>query len=342
MRDRLPWRPIRSRLGGLRRWQRAALVTGLLLLLPWLPTAAAQQLAVGIVASARPAMGVALRDVPRAGGVIGAAARLGVDPGAALSFRWSEVIGGVGNLVVEGDAATRFGGGPAGRATLGARGVLGPVAARVHLDLFSAPPERFEPVGRPADAPFEAGSSLRIAGDGRLDRTWLVGAQLRAWHSERRWLVDVDASARARALLAPTWDGRIALASRWGANAANQSLGLGVVWAPRRAPDVSATLWLDRSVRGTTVALLPGAELDGSWRFGADTIAARIVLRPAGRARAAWSFETSFRHPWNGGTLVLRGGAHAGGVSGRAWTVGTSYERPIDLSVEPGTRGAAR
>lgn len=298
--------------------------------------AAAQSLRIGIEASASPALVVALDGVPRAGGEIGLEAHLATDPGGRLDLRWSDPLAGVGNLVLEASAEGRFGEAAVARGSLGARGVLGPIAARLEVGRFGAPPERFDAAAHLGDAPFGRGASARLALDGRVNRTWLVTVGTTAWWSSSDALggtvVDVDLAARARALLGRELDGRIALEARWSAESDGYGVGIGVVHAPRRAPEVSGIAWLDVDARRGGTVTRPGFELQGAWRVGPDRIEASAVARPASRRRAPWSLDLTWRRPWGDGEVAFSAVGRRGELVGETLALTVRYRLPIDLA----------
>ena len=107
----------------------------------------------GVQAALGPAPELRLRldQVPRDGGEVDAFAVVGADPALGVAIRWSDALGPLGTVVIEGDAEARLGGPVAARAAVGARGVLGPVAARLRIGVDGAPPTRF------ASAPSSSG-----------------------------------------------------------------------------------------------------------------------------------------------------------------------------------------
>lgn len=296
----------------------------------------AQSLRLGIDAHASPALVVALDGVPRAGGEVAVEARIAHDPGGRLDVRWSDPLAGVGNVVLEGSAEARFGETTVARGSLGARGVLGPIAVRLEVDRYGALPERFDAAARLGDAPFARGGAVRLALDGRVDRTWLVSGAATAWWSSGAsssgGVIDVDVGARARALLAREVDGRVAFEGRWGHQRDAYGIGIGAVHAPRRAPEVSGIAWLDVDLRDGRTVARPGIELEGAWRLGRDRIEASVFARPTSRARAPWSLDVTWRRPWGDGEVAFRAVGRTGETIDDVMALTVRYRAPIDLT----------
>lgn len=296
--------------------------------------AIAQSLELGVDASRTSALTARLEGIPRAGGEIALGVRAGIDPGLRLDVKWSSPLAGIGTVVLEGSAEARFGGDVVARGSVGARGVLGPIAARLRIARFGAAPERFDAARLPGDAPFARGGSAQLAVDGRLDRQWLLaGSGTLWWPSAPTTLglvVDVDAQARARGLLGRERDGLIALETRWSEGAATLAVGAGLIEAPRRAPEVAGTVFLDLDLRDGRTMLRPGVEIDGSWRSGDDRISATLVARPASREGAPWAIDLAWQRPWRDGRLTLQATGRTGARDGSALAVTLNYALPID------------
>jgi hypothetical protein len=294
-------------------------------------TASAQTARLGLVAAgASGEVRVAVLDVPRGEDRFDAELRLAADPGLSLSVRRSGAAGPLGTLVLEADAELRLADAPAGRAGLRARGALGPVAARLEGAAWSAPPERFDvlaPLGR---TPFARGHALGVAVDGRLNRTWLAGAEATWWRGDAgRVAWDLDASLRARRLLGAELDLTVGVQGRAaGAGEGRVGVGAGVVAVPRRAPEIAVRAWLDAVPVAGGVALRPGLESEGAWSAAEGRLSWAVRLRPGARERAPWSLGVAWRRPAGDGFWRLEGTVHAGGRAGDGVALGASWERP--------------
>jgi hypothetical protein len=306
---------------------------------PAVGPAAAQEASLRLAAGVADPVRVSLRELPGAALDLDLALAAGDDPGAAVALRRRSAAGVLGTLVLEGEAALRLADPVAGRGTVRARGALGPVALRLQADVWGAPPERFDPTADPGDAPFARGAALRLAGDGRPSRGWLVGGDLavaRAGDGALAW--DLAARARGRRLLGREVDLALAAAGRLGPGPdGGAALGAGVVWAPRRAPDVAVRAWLDVRAEDGAVAWRPGAESAGALRAAGGRLAWTLRARPAGLERAPWWAELAWRRPLGGMRLELRATGRAGGAAGAGWSLSASARVP--LRDDPGATG---
>jgi len=302
-------------------------------LLLMLPVVNAQQLRIeGRVAPLSEVM-VAVSDVPRAGGSFGVAAHIGLDPGAALSLRRSEAFGPIGTLVFEGDAVVRFGGEPAARLRASVRGGIGPIAARLEGEVHGAPPERFSVERSSGDGPYDRGGLLALALDGRPSRDLVLSGRSVAWlaavgtESPAALTIDADAALRARRFLTPTLDATLALESRFAEGRTTHfAAGVGVVHAPRRAPEIAVQVWADLDIDAGVVRLLPGLASTGAWRGDAGRFAWSVTARPGSRSRAAWSADANWRHELGRGMLDIAFGARHGGRAGSAFQATVAWQ----------------
>lgn len=302
-----------------------------------LSVATAQQLRIEGRLASTPEATVAVRDVARAGGSFGVTAHLGTDPGAGLSLRRSEAFGPLGTLVFEGSVAARFGGQAAARFGATVRGGFGPVAAQVEAGVQGAPPERFSGATDNGSAPYDRGGFLALRVDGRANRELLLSGHGVAWipadsaaAATPFWL-DADASLRIRRLLGPELDGTLTLQSRFaGTDATHLAAAVGVVVAPRRAPEISVQAWLDVDVEAGATRLRPGLSSTGAWRAPEGRFAWTVAVRPGARARAPWSADASWRRELGDGTLELGIVARRGGVAGSALQATVAWEVPLD------------
>jgi len=307
-------------------------VLACLLALSLVACAHAQSWGVHAQAGADPGVWIGVRDVPRDGGTVDGFALLADDPGVGLSARWSDAFGPLGTLVIEGDAELRLAEPAAARASAGVRGTVGPVAARLRIGVDGAPPERFASGAAAAEAPYERGASLLLAADGRLSRTWLLSASATVWRdASGAASYDLDAAVRARAVLGREGDARLALQTRVGAAQPRVALGLGAVYVPRRAPELSATVWLDVDPASrAAVRAWPGLEAAGAWRIGQDRVEVALLGRPGGRARTPWSLDLSWRRSIDAGDVTLQALGSAGGPDGASLALRVGYRAPLE------------
>jgi|GEM_PF-1542930 len=319
---------------------RVALLAVVLTLLPAvLPYASAQALRLSASGGTSPELRVGVSSVPRGADEVDAVLVVSSDPGAELRVRRAEAFGPLGTLVFEADASARFGSDPAGRFAVAARGVLGPVAAALRAAAWGAPPERFVETAATGRAPFHRGASLRVSGEGRLDRTWLLAAGATGWRGAGdggdranggESALDLDATLRGRRAAGPDLDLTVTaqgrLAGRAGGRAA---LGAGVVLAPRRAPEIAANVWLDVRPTADGVRVVPGISSEGVLALGDDRLAWSATARPGGLERSPWSLDANWRRPAWDGTVEVHGGVRAGGQPGAAWSVGIAYRSDL-------------
>lgn len=294
-------------------------------------SAAAQSARLGLVATgASGEVRLAALDVPRGEDRLDAELRLGAEAGLSLAVRRSSAAGPLGTLVLEADAELRLADEVAGRAGLRARGALGPVAARLEGAVWSAPPERFDALAPLGRTPFERGHALGLAADGRLDRTWLAGAEATWWRGDAgRAAWDLGASLRARRLLSGELDLTVGVQGRVvGAGEGRVGVGAGVIAVPKRAPEIAVRAWLDAVPGASGVALRPGLESEGAWRAAAGRLSWAVRLRPGARERAPWSLAVAWQRPAGDGVWRLEGSVHAGGDAGDGVALGAFWERP--------------
>lgn len=315
---------------------RAAFLVVLLALVPLLvPHAFAQTFRLSATVGTSPELRVGVAAVPRGADELDAVLIVSADPGAELRVRRAEAFGPLGTLVFEADASVRFGQDPAGRFGVAARGVLGPVAAALRASAWGAPPERFAATAASGRAPFDRGASLRLSGEGRLDRTWLLAGGVTGWRGygakdgagdDERNALDLEATLRGRGAAGPDLDLTVTAQGRLADRAGGRTaLGAGVVLAPRRAPEIAATAWLDVRPTADGVRIVPGASSEGVWALGDDRLAWTATARPGGLERSPWSLDASWRSPAWDGTVEAHGGFRVGGRSGAAWSVGIVY-----------------
>jgi hypothetical protein len=301
--------------------------------------AAGQELEVRLGAGGADPARAALLGVPGEGLELDLALVAGSDPGGAVAVQRRRAAGVLGTLVLEAEGAVRWAAPAAARATLRARGALGPVALRLEGEAWGAPPERFAPTADPGSAPFDRGAALRLAGDGRASRTWLVGGDVGATRAAGGALAwDLGLDARARRLLGRTWDLTIAAEARWREHETGAALGAGVVWAPRRAPEIGVRAWLDAVARDGREAIRPGVEGRGAARLGDGRVAWTVRARPGGPDRAPWWAELAWRRPAGSAEVELRAVARTGGAAGTGWSVTAAAFVPVPSETGAGDR----
>lgn len=292
--------------------------------------AAGQEAELRLGAGAEDAVRAALLGVEGGGLELDLALTAGSDPGAAVAVQRRRAAGLLGTLVLEAEGAVRLDAPAAVRAKLRARGALGPVALRLEGEAWGAPPERFAPTEDPGAAPFDRGAALRVAGDGRASRRWLIGGDVgvvRAAGGALAW--DLGLDARARRLLGRSWDLTFAAEGRWRGDGPAAALGAGVVWAPRRAPEVRLRAWLDAVVRDGRRGVRPGVEGRGVARAGGGRVDWTVRARPGGPDRAPWWAELAWRRPAGPVDVELRAVARTGGAAGTGWSVAAAAFVPV-------------
>jgi hypothetical protein len=292
--------------------------------------AAGQEAELRLGAGAGDPVRTALLDVRGGGLNLDVALSAGADPGAAVAVRRRSAAGVLGTLVLEGEGAVRLAAPAAGRATLRARGALGPVALRLQGEAWGAPPERFAPADDPGTAPFDRGAALRLEGDGRASRLWLIGGDVgvtRAASGGLAW--DVGLDARARRLLGREWDLTLAAEGRWREDETGAALGAGVVWAPRRAPEIRVRAWLDAVDRDGRQTFRPGVESRGAARAGGGRVDWTVRARPGGPDRAPWWTALAWRRPAGSAEVEVRAVARTGAAVGTDWSVEAAAFVPV-------------
>ncbi len=320
----------------------AFLAVALALVQALAPHASAQTSRVSATVGTSPELRVGVASVRRGADEIDAVLIASSDPGAELRVRRAEAFGPLGTLVLEADASARFGRDPAARFGVAARGVLGPVAAALRASAWGAPPERFAATAASGRAPFDRGASLRLSGEGRLDRTWLLAGGVTGWRgdgasgSERddeAAALDLEARVRGRGAAGPDLDLTVTAQGRLAARAGGRAaLGAGVVVAPRRAPEIAATAWLDVRPAADGVRIVPGVSSEGVWALGDERLAWTATARPGGLERSPWSLDASWRTPAGDGAVEAHGAVRAGGRPGTSWSVGIAYRRELAAS----------
>ncbi len=328
------------------------------LLLALLAPAAAQTSSVGVVAGASgPALLGRVTGVRAGDAGIDAWARVGRDAALGALWRYTRVFGPLGNVIIEGGAALLIPSQaplPDFRAALGARGVVGPLAATLRVDAGTVSEYELdgaiasEAARRVAGAPrgaWDAGARLSVTY--RVDRATTVTFEPRA-----RW-VDGAGVAFATATLRRGGSGGefdLWLGVEGGAFADRRSaaLGAGTVWTRRREPDSSLRVWL-----GTDgVSVLPGVEALLASRTPSASLTLGLEWVPHRLDAYAWraTFEASSPSPPpEGGTWRLRAAVAGGATPHTAatsegtltYSLSLALERPWTGAPEPPVSGSS-
>lgn len=297
-----------------------------------LPPLQARELLIGVgprlqAADAAPQLGVrfAVFDLRSGNHDFELGLRLGVfgsGPSVEAAGGWRQTLtaGPLGNLLLEARAGMDAAG--AG-ASVGARGVLGPVALRLELDLGQRGPAPFAVLSRAAPTPPTAdlrrltgapqrsfGSGLNLVASWRIDRNWWLEANPRLALTQGGWAFAAQASLR-RSAVRPDFDLSLHLEAA-GARAGDGHLGVALTLhhVPRRAPESRLTLWWGRrdpAPGGGNAWTAPGMEVATTVREGAfsTNLAAGWVPTRADRPAAYLALGSS--GPWGTGRWLLNG-----------------------------------
>lgn len=230
-------------------------------------------------------------------------ARTEAGASAALGWRRTAVAGPVGNLVIEGAVAAgsaaavgaRGAGGLRAGVELGARGVAGPVALSVRAAYGNRVPfawpelasdARAAPAADPRARTGAAAASpvvaASVAAAWRIDRAWTLFVSPTVARSESGWTGALDAALR-RYGLGDDLDLSVRVDAAAGGGAQHAALGATLHYAPRRAPESRATVWLGVGERG----LAPGGEVVWQVRVGASEASVAAGWAPFWSDRAA-------------------------------------------------------
>lgn len=245
-----------------------------------------------------------------------------------LAMRATDSFGPLGNVIGEADFAVRTDGQAQG--SLGARGVLGPVALGVRLSGFTTIPARFDPLAiAGADRPSFASGGWGVGLDGtvRPIRSLVVEA------APELYLVDGRASWR--------FDGRL----RWlraigphelslrllgylapGASAGDAAAGVGFTYRRRRAPALDGAVYLGFGPGG----LAPGATASLSQQLGPVLASLAVEAEPFRRDVAPYRLQLSASFAAGPGTASLLAAGAAGPAGDRA-ALQLRYAMPVDL-----------
>jgi hypothetical protein len=269
-------------------------------------------------------------------------ARAGDLLAAGVTWRWAQVYGALGNVIIEGGvegltALTARDERPdALRASLGVRGVLGGVAAALRLDAGLAPEGAFDGGGR-AERPRAALSlpdgrwdvGVRASATYRVDRRTILTVEPRLRYGDGAWAA-FGASTLRLSNLRPEvdfWLGAEAglVAGSAGGGGAGAGVGVGAIWSRRREPDSWLRLWLGADGDG----LRPGLEGLAAVRSGASTTTITAALVPHRLEQLPWRVTIEVAGVAAGpGTVRLRG-AVAGDASAEEWSFAVTWEQPL-------------
>ncbi len=246
-----------------------------------------------------------------------------------LGLRTHATFGPVGNLIGELHASLRSDG-PA-EASLGARGVLGPVALAVHLLAFGDDPARFDPLAIADDArpAFGAGGwGVRLGGSGRPARTVVLEGDAALYRIDTGWSGTFAARLRLLRAVGPN-ELSVALFgyAAPGFAPAQASLEGAMTIVRRRAPSITAALSIGVSADGVA----PGARLAlGQALGGGAEGRLELGLEPYRRDVPPYRLAADVGVPVSVGTLNVRGAAAAGrGATRAAMQVGLAV--PVEL-----------
>lgn len=262
-------------------------------------------------AAVEPRLAFSVRNAPVDEGRVGF--RLGVAlapeplPAFGLELRRTFSFGPVGNVLVEAagdlDARRRY------AATVGARGVAGPVALGLEASAWNAPESAFAglpgagarprldgpALGLAVGASYRAGRTLVLSG--RPELLWAnggLGGRLEAELRLARVRGDDDALALAHLYVAP------------GAGELAGAVGAGYALVRRRAPTWLGSVWFGAGPAGPW----PGVRLRGGERGTAGASwALELAAEPYRLDVPPLRAVASYRRPLGDGTLAVEGGA---------------------------------
>lgn len=307
------------------------LVASLAVALPGAARAQTLQLTLGdgLQASGAARAGLALQQVP----VQDTRVTLGLAyDGQAqldLALQANDSFGPLGNVVGEGDLALRTDGNVQG--SIGARGVLGPLALGLRLSGFSAGPERFDPLAiadatRPRFA--TGGWGVALDATGRPARTLIVHLAPEfyradggtAWRADAslRWPRAIgphELSLRLRGYLAPN------------GGQGDAALGVGFSYHRRHAPDLGGAVYLGYGRGG----LRPGVSATLAQQLGPVEASLALEAEPYRVDVAPYRLRLSASTGAGPGTIELEG-AGASGPAGPRAAVELRYTLPVNLA----------
>lgn len=306
----------------------AASLTVLLVAVLGAAPAAAQTFTVAAEAAAAPALRLRL-DGARDDVDLGLTAVVAQRPGFGVTWRSDRAFGALGTLVLEGGGDLRVGERRAwAQADAGARGTVGPVAARLRLSAWNAPRTRFDPLADPAPRRAARGGALTLALDGRPARGWIVGGEGRLARdgAQAAWAARLDGFVRA--LRALPGGHHLRGTVRWvrpvggGTEAA---LGVGATWTRRRAPDWRAGVALGMGPDGPGV----GLEVEGVERVGAD-LRLELTARAAtfSRGPQPYRLRAALAGPGAGGDWRLDAALGVEATGATSLATRASWRRP--------------
>lgn len=322
-----------------RRFRYAAMTVALAAALAFTGSALAQSVSLGVAGGVGGPAGRAAGRVSVA--VLGAEVRgsrvdLGLAYDAAagaaqLDFgvQANETFGPLGNVIGEGRLWLRTD--AQAQASLGVRGVLGPVALGVRASAFTADPARFDPLALlGAERPDfgAAGFGLSLSASGRVGRTVILeadpelylvpgGAALRATARVRllRAIGRNELSVRAEGYLPPA------------GGTFDAALGVGFTWTRPRAPNLDGALYLGWSRGG----LAPGGTATLAQQLGPVLASLQLAAEPYRLDVPPYRARLGLQAPLGPGTAHLDG-AGALGPAGLSASLQLRYELPVRLT----------
>jgi hypothetical protein len=221
--------------------------------------------------------------------------------GLGLSLSAAEAFGPLGNVVFELGGELRQG--PVARASLGARGVIASVAARLAVAATGADAERFDPLAVAAEDPLLGGPRLSLAAGGtfRLDRRVVLDVSPSLHLAPGGASATGSATLRVvRALGENELQARLSFALLPGPGD-HAALGAALVLPRGRAPDWRFTAWLGYGENGPS----PGASLEVDESLGELGVTLSASFEPYRRDARPLRGAASVELPLGGPTALL-------------------------------------
>lgn len=267
-------------------------------------------------------------------------------PSAQITFGLTanQAFGPLGNLIFEADAAARLRGpaGPVAQGSVGARGVIGPVALRLKLQAFGADAAAFSPLAlASAERPNLGGpaAAVQLGVTGRLSRNLILEAGPELYLTGAGVALRVDAALR---LLRAVGDNELRLLLHAygapGLGSGAVAAGAGVVFPRGRQPDISVAALVGVSPAG----LLPGASVSLGQRLDTVSLDLQFAAEPYRLDVAPLRLQATVGLPLHGalppGSQLRFEGALASGMGlpgaaaagTRAW-LATALRLPVQL-----------
>lgn len=254
----------------------------LLLLLPLLQLAAAQVVHVGAGArghaptgTVSPELWVEAHGVKGEGGTVAFAVGF-PGPSAGVGFSLNRTFGPLGNVIIEGWGALATGDtGLVGEASVGARGLLGPVAMRLTATAFGAPPYYFRPRELTAmERPHLLGASFGLSShvSWRVNRELIIELSPEWYQSRAGSALRLETTLRLLRLFGSN-DARMVIQGYRapGGDGGSIAGGGGVTLKQRGAPDIDLLLTVGASRNGVWPGVSASlAQVAGGARYSLD------------------------------------------------------------------------